>query len=160
MAPHNLPIFESFAKTAAQDWTYLAEGNVSIVFSYTGSSPSLKDNVLRLRKCLVDDSDSVGTTQPTSEDDKLEIEFQNTIVPKLLPPQFLPVLLSIPVSSEWLRELSERTASAPRPASRKIKKIDVTQKSAILTTNVIGTEGLAIEIKVRFSKDFHHLEHT
>ena len=152
----NPALNEAFKASKAEDWKYLSEGSSSIVFSYTGSSDSPLDaTVLRLRKrpVRIEKADKfLGTNELMADDeDDLSITFQNSVVAELVSPEFLPKLESVSVHREWLKELS-RLVEPLRPAHRTSKdRIDESRTKAVLASNAIGTEGIAIEIKVCLS---------
>jgi hypothetical protein len=131
----------STTDTTPNDWQYVSEGGATIVFSYTGFNPHFTGTVLRLRKTKTSDADANWQHDCATE-------FQTTIMERLISPQFLPRLTPVRVERAWLEDLTDLRDS-DRPHDRRQKdRIDVSRKIAVLATDLIGTDGLAAEIKV------------
>jgi inositol-pentakisphosphate 2-kinase len=165
-------------QTSPADWHYISEGGASIVFSYRGPpNPAFSDKVLRLRKSSrerqlkydnIPNHNSSGeaaaeghrsqsqSTGPEPNEvldlDSAEdrsISFQQTVSARLIEPAFLPRLETITVEQQWLEVLSTESEGA-RPAERQRKDgIDTRRTNAVLATDLVGYQGLAVEIKVR-----------
>lgn len=143
----------SVTTTAPEHWRYIAEGGASIVFSYCGPAhPTFTGTALRLRK--VPNDSSLDQTAPTGdqiEQDDPSISFQQRVIQRLIPLAHLPHLRSVHVSQEWLEELKRWTEEA-RPIERRTRDgIDVSRATALLVTDLVGGDALAVEIKVRES---------
>ena len=140
--------------TDPRDWTYIAEGGSTIVFSYDGPRNLHFDGtVIRLRKSpLRSPSD---TAPPTSNDTATQdaedptVDFQEYVIARLVPMEFLPHLEHIQVDRVWLEKMVS-THDGKRPAKRRAKDgIEVNRTMAVLATDLIGSKGWAVEIKVR-----------
>lgn len=138
--------------TSPSHWHYLSEGGASIVFAYRGpSNPHLDNMVLRLRKAPVNDPHVHTDEELDDEPDDASIVFQERVISKLVPREYLPKMLVAKVGKEWLSALSERVkSSGVRPTSRQeVDDIDVRHRKAVLSNDLVGHDGLAVEIKVR-----------
>jgi len=130
--------------TSASHWKYVSEGGATIVFSYVGPlNPSYDGMVLRLRKTTSEKPSALD------EDDPI-IEFQTKCIERLLPQENLPKLRSVRLEREWLERLGELHENR-RPEDRQGKDhIDLSRKRAVLATDLVGGNWIAVEIKVRF----------
>jgi len=130
--------------TLASHWRYVSEGGATIVFSYIGPpNPSYDGMVLRLRK-------AIGETPSALDEDDPIIEFQTKCIERLLPQENLPKLRSVRLEREWLKRLGELHENR-RPEARQCKDhIDLSRKRAVLATDLVGGDWIAVEIKVRF----------
>ena len=146
------------SETDPRHWTYIAEGGSTIVFSYDGPRNLHFDGtVVRLRKSLVLPPSNVSppvSGEKTSQDaEDPTVDFQEHVISRLIPPEFLPHLEHVQVERGWL----ERMASVhddQRPAKRRTKDgIDFERTRAVLATDLIGSKGWAVEIKV--TSDFN-----
>ena len=138
--------------TEPTHWGYIAEGGSSIVFSYAGPpNNSFTGTVLRLRKVLNESlSLDPAARDATHEPDDPSIVFQHQVIQRLIAAESLPRLESVTVNREWLQQLYDLN-QAKRPLERRIKdSIDLSRTKAVLATDLVGGEGLAVEIKVRF----------
>ncbi|KII88117.1 hypothetical protein PLICRDRAFT_175759 [Plicaturopsis crispa FD-325 SS-3] len=138
-------------KTSPSDWQYVAEGGATIVFSYAGAAhPQFTGTVLRLRKTLAHEA-SAGANEDKDED--VSVEFQHSVIQRVVDPQWLPRLDSVPLDRKWLERFAfVHDSSAERPGERRqAQSIDVTRKSAVLATDLVGGESLAIEIKPKWA---------
>jgi len=140
--------------TNPHDWEYVAEGGSTIVFSYNGPrSLSFDGMVLRLRKAphsshsaLTARTGKEGLTLEDSEDPA--VDFQEHVISRLVPAEFLPHLEHVEVETAWLEKMIA-IHDEKRPVKRKIKDgIDLKRTKAVLATNLIGSKGWAVEIKV------------
>lgn len=140
------------SKTEPRDWTYIAEGGSTIVFSYNGPRNLHFDGtVIRLRKSPVPPrSDFLPTSDEkmSQDEDDPTVDFQEHVISRLIPLGFLPHLEHVQVERGWL----ERMASFhddQRPAKRRTQdRIDLERTRAVLATDLIGSKGWAVEIKV------------
>ena len=143
------------------DWRYVSEGGASIVFSYHGpQNLHLDGTVLRLRKSPRPKPSDINDVSPSSPqtdtsiadaDEDPSIAFQDNVISQLISPAFLPRLWVVPVSRNWLEELA-LLAENRRPVERRtVSQIDVSHHTAVLATDLVGHESLAIEIKVRLN---------
>ena len=138
------------SKTDPRDWTYIAEGGSTIVFSYDGPRNLHFDGtVIRLRKSLLrSPSDSTPPTPNDPDADDPTVDFQEYITSRLVPAEFLPHLEHVQVERAWLEKLAS-THDEKRPAKRREKDtIDLDRTRAVLATDLIGSKGWAVEIKV------------
>ncbi|TFK76372.1 hypothetical protein BDN72DRAFT_808825 [Pluteus cervinus] len=139
--------------TSPHHWRYVSEGGASIVFSYRGP-PNIGFNgtVLRLRKVPRAPKDGHSKTPIVVEDEPDDpiIEYQQRCMEKLIPIEHLPRLESVLLDKAWLEEVSD-VHDAFRPESRtKHDCIDVTRKKGVLATDLVGTSGIAVELKPKW----------
>lgn len=144
MEPECYPMLEEsidLSDSDPGDWAYLSEGGATMVFSYTGP-PHLvySTKVLRARKS----SDEHG---PTHHSDQL-LQFNRTIVARLLDPEYLPELLPAHASRDWLSQLADGAEKRRPPERSSGVGLDVTRSNLALATDLVGGRGLAVEIKV------------
>lgn len=148
--------------TLPQEWRYISEGGATIVFSYTGEHPDFNGTVLRLRKTPFSNesvrvpvsAEAEGISQTSqvnrenySEPDDPMIDFQHTVIERLIPTEHLPRLMPVRVEYAWLQSLAERCHSE-RPQDRTQKDhIDVARTKAVIATDLVGGDGLTVEIK-------------
>jgi inositol-pentakisphosphate 2-kinase len=146
----------SVTDTYPQHWKYLSEGGATIVFTYVGPSNAMWDNmVLRLRKSRTPavqqaNDDLAGEDHDGKQDepDDPSIEFQKKCMERLIHKKHLPCLESISVSRQWLEALVALHESE-RPMERREKdQIDTSRTKAVLATDLVGGEWIAVEIKV------------
>ena len=137
----------SVTSTLVTHWKYLNEGGASLVLAYTGPSDIRFDNsILRLRKSPIHPS-TPHQPIPTPADDPTVV-FQAHVISPLLNSRYLPTLHIVALGPLWLSELA-RSIHDLRPKTRSdADQIDLTRASGVLATNVIGTTGIAVEIKV------------
>jgi len=89
-----------------------------------------------------------GDQEEEEEPDDPTIEFQKRVTSLLIPPEHLPRLEPVRVHGAWLRELA-RLSEAQRPPERRAKDgIDPLKTKAVLATDLVGGQGMAVEIKV------------
>ena len=143
--------------TDPRDWTYIAEGGSTIVFSYDGPRNLHFDGtVVRLRKSPLDPcSDSTPPApkkkagQGAHDADDPTVDFQEHVVSRLVPAEFLPHLEHVQVEQAWLEKMVA-IHDEKRPPKRRAKDtIDLKRTRAVLATDLIGSKGWAVEIKVR-----------
>ena len=159
----------SIVNTSPQDWKYVAEGGANIIFSYNGGAhpdPHFNGMILRLRKttflqrditqdstCAVTSAlsgfPSVNRPNDTDEPDDQMIEFQRKVIGRLIPPEYLPQLTPIRVERAWLQDLANLCDSVRPSHRRQNDHIDVTKTKAVLVTDLIGSNALVVEIKVK-----------
>ncbi|KAI0636645.1 inositol-pentakisphosphate 2-kinase [Trametes polyzona] len=162
-------------QTTPEDWKYIAEGGSTIVFSYVGPpNPQFDGTALRLRKRPTSAHEDpvkyqkpqLGSVGPTGapgtsegdeegglgeeEPDDPTIVFQRTVISRLVPAQHLPRLRSVLTQRAWLAALAERTERLRPPARRAKDEIDVDRRKAVLATDLVGGEGLVVEIKPKW----------
>ncbi|KAF7317203.1 Inositol-pentakisphosphate 2-kinase [Mycena chlorophos] len=120
----------SLSTTTIADWVYVGEGGANIVFSYRGPrSPLFTGKVLRLRKRAL-------SSEPSRSEDGQHLLHLETVPPKHLP-------------REWLEALAKEV-EASRPVERRVKDaIDLQNPRPVLATDLVGGNGIAVEIKVR-----------
>jgi hypothetical protein len=141
------------SRTDPRDWTYIAEGGSTIVFSYDGPrNLHFNGTVIRLRKSpLRSPSDPAPPTfaeVATQDAEDPTIDFQEYVVSRLIPMEFLPHLEHVQVEQAWLEKMVN-THDEKRPAKRRAKDgIDIHRTKAVLATDLIGSKGWAVEIKV------------
>ena len=87
--------------TDSHHWAYIAEGGSSTVFSYDGPRNYHVDGtVFRLRKSHLPRSDSTPSTsdgKPGQGADDPTVDFQEHLISRLIPPEFLPHLEHVQV---------------------------------------------------------------
>lgn len=120
------------------------------MFIYVGvPKPQYSGKVLRLRKFKREDSVTAIEHGVEKESPDPSIIFQQVVISKLVPNEYLPLLQTVELGESWLKELEE-ASSLRRPAERATKDtIDTTKRKGVLATDLVGGEGWAIEIKVR-----------
>ena len=146
----NTPISE----TDPRHWTYIAEGGSTIVFSYDGPRNLHFDGtVVRLRKSVLrsssDPTPPISNEKAGQDADDPTVDFQEYVVSRLVPAEFLPHLEHVQVERAWLEKMVN-AHDEKRPAKRRTKdSIDLDRTKAVLATDLIGSKGWAVEIKVR-----------
>jgi inositol-pentakisphosphate 2-kinase len=156
--------------TVPTDWAYLSEGGATIVFSYVGTpNPTFDGTVLRLRKRRHDSSASTHTISipgsapstvqnhhnpppPPVRHEDPTIAFQRECIARLIPPAHLPRLEALDSDRTLLRPWLEMLASQcvlHRPEERRrLDAIDLSTPAPVLATDLVGGQGIAVEIKV------------
>jgi inositol-pentakisphosphate 2-kinase len=144
-------------QTLPKDWRYISEGGAAIVFAYGGKPNSSFDGrALRLRKAprrasQGSDAEEMDTENPSDDevdDDDSIVEFQDAIISRLIPSEYLQRLDHVRVSKPWLEALVA-LRNADRPPERMLKdKVDVTKTGAVLAMDLVGHQDLSVEIKV------------
>ena len=139
--------------TDPRDWTYIAEGGSTIVFSYDGPrNLHFTGTVIRLRKAPLrvpsDPTPLASNDAATQDAEDPTVDFQEYVISRLVPMEFLPHLEHVQVERAWLEEMIS-THDEKRPAKRRAKdRIDIDRTMAVLATDLIGSKGWAVEIKV------------
>ncbi|KAG1852840.1 inositol-pentakisphosphate 2-kinase [Suillus subalutaceus] len=138
-------------ETKPEDWTYVSEGGATIVFSYRGPhNVQFSDHVLRLRKVAHGSSNSTLLDSNSEQPDDSMIAFQENIISKLVPSEFLPSLVVVVLDEDWLRSLVV-LRNGDRPAERRqTDHIDVRRSKGVLATDLIGGTPIAMEIKPKW----------
>jgi inositol-pentakisphosphate 2-kinase len=144
-------------ETKPEDWKYVSEGGATIVFSYRGPyNVHFSGHVLRLRKVAGSSGapDDVPLDTDAEQPDDPMIAFQESIISKLVPSEFLPQLVVVLLDEGWLRSFVE-LRDADRPAERRQRDhIDIHRQKGVLATDLIGGTPIAIEIKVARGSSF------
>ncbi|KAJ7171990.1 inositol-pentakisphosphate 2-kinase, partial [Mycena filopes] len=140
----------TLSETSPFDWVYICEGGATIVLSYRGPpNPFYDGTVLRLRKRALVDTDVV----PDSEQDDPIIEFQEKCLERLVPPAHLPRMKRVLVGADaenWLQSIAAQCEPL-RPLERREKDcIDEKRFKAVLATDLVGGEGITVEIKPKW----------
>ena len=144
---------DPISETDPRDWTYIAEGGSTIVFSYDGPRNLHFDGtVIRLRKTSVlspsDSSSPISDVRTGQDAEDPTVDFQEHVISRLIPPEFLPHLEHVQVDRGWLEKMAIFHDDR-RPAKRRTKDgIDLERTRAVLATDLIGSKGWAVEIKV------------
>ncbi|KAG1804277.1 inositol-pentakisphosphate 2-kinase [Suillus variegatus] len=138
-------------ETKPEDWTYISEGGATIVFSYRGPhNVQFSDHVLRLRKVAHGSSDNTLLDTNSEQPDDPMIAFQENIISKLVPSEFLPSLAMVVLDEDWLRSLVI-LRDGDRPAERRqTDQVDVRRTKGVLATDLIGVMPIAMEIKPKW----------
>jgi inositol-pentakisphosphate 2-kinase len=151
----------SLSDTLPTDWAYISEGGANVVFVYQGPPSSFFDGTaLRLRKRALIDRDQDQDKEEAEEEaqDSVKeiqsIEYQKQCLERLIPPVHLPRLELVVVGKDvdaeaWLGTLAAECEPHRARERREKDCIDVTQPKALLATNLVGGQGIAVEIKVR-----------
>ncbi|KAL4265343.1 Inositol-pentakisphosphate 2-kinase [Pleurotus pulmonarius] len=148
MAAHQLA---SVADTLPLEWKYISEGGATAVFSYVGpSDPQFDGMVLRLRKCPLGHPARSAEEMTQEEPDDATVEFQRRCMERLVPPIHLPRMVSVKLNEPWLRAFSEAHNIDRRAERRRVDEIDWSRTKGVLATDLIGTDGLAVEIKPKW----------
>ena len=142
----------SVVQTSPQDWRYVSEGGATMVFSYIGDPflhPEFAGMVLRLRKislelCAGENEEHIYA----DESDDSMIEFQHSVIERLIPPEHLPRLLSVRVERAWLQDLINQHDENRPSERRRNDSVNLTKRKAVIATDLIGGKGLVVEIKV------------
>lgn len=151
--------------TSANHWRYVSEGGATIVFAYTGSqNDSFTGTVLRLRK-IPNKSLAFGpfntSHQPRpgvprvpvadelEEPEDASVAFQHRCMERLIPPVHLPRLESVTLEEVWLIEFAKQHETERPMSRRKEDCVDVSRRKGVIATNLVGSIGIAVEIKVR-----------
>jgi hypothetical protein len=137
------------SETDPRDWTYIAEGGSTIVFSYDGPRNLHFDGtVVRLRKSLLSPAGVVPSASHEKDADDPTVDFQEHVISRLIPLEFLPHLEHVQIERGWLGRMVSQHDER-RPGKRRAKDgIDVERTRAVLATDLIGSKGWAVEIKV------------
>lgn len=143
---------DAISRTDSHDWKYVAEGGSTVVFSYDGPrSPRFDGMVLRLRKSprrSRSDVKAFDEEEDLNREDDPAVDFQEHVISRLVPTEFLPHLEHAEVEQAWLGKLIA-AHDEERPEKRRVKDgIDLKRTRAVLATNLIGGKGWAVEIKV------------
>lgn len=137
------------SETLPEHWTYIAEGGSTIVFSYSGPRNLHFDGtVIRLRKCLVAAQEGAEVVEEAHDP---TVDYQENIIQRVVPGEFLPHLEHVDVERQWLESIIARHESVRPLKRRQTDQIDLSRTKAVLATDLIGNNGWAIEIKVRLS---------
>jgi inositol-pentakisphosphate 2-kinase len=154
-------MYPSLSDTLPTDWAYISEGGANIVFVYQGPpSPFFDGTALRLRKRALIDRDQDQDKEEAEEEaqDSVKeiqsIEYQKQCLERLIPPVHLPRLELVVVGDDadaeaWLGTLAAECEPHRARERREKDCIDATQPKALLATNLVGGQGIAVEIKVR-----------
>ncbi|EIW84866.1 hypothetical protein CONPUDRAFT_134729 [Coniophora puteana RWD-64-598 SS2] len=166
----------SISLTRPEDWKYIAEGNATIAFTYTGPDSNFREFALRLRKTnaaapkdvMREPNSGIGLTAGHTRSDTLrtprftaseegdhackDLAFHSQVIARLLPNECLPRIKTVKLERGWLESLHAlegRTYS--RPAARKsVGGIDVCADTGVLATDLVGSAPLAVEIKPKW----------
>ncbi|KAG2366193.1 inositol-pentakisphosphate 2-kinase [Suillus spraguei] len=139
-------------ETKPQDWIYVSEGAATIVFSYQGPhNVKFSDHVLRLRKVAHGSSDNILLETNTEQLDYPMIAFQENIISKLVPSEFLPSLVVVVLDEDWLRSFvvlrnGDRTAER-----RQTDQIDVRRSKGVLSTDLLEPKWGFLPTECHFS---------
>lgn len=137
--------------TSPQDWRYVSEGGATMVFSYIGDPllhPEFVGMVLRLRKISLQSCANEHIHSDEYEPDDVMIEFQHLVIERLIPLEHLPRLLSVRVGRAWLQDMVNQHDENRPLERRKNDCMDLKRTKAVIATDLIGSKGLAVEIKV------------
>ncbi|KAJ2499204.1 hypothetical protein GGH96_003718 [Coemansia sp. RSA 1972] len=127
----------------ASDWKYSGEGNMKIVFTYTGPDPSLHNWLLQLNK-----GESSSTLAVQLERRRDARTFSAFVVGPLIGPQYILEQRLVRAPREFLASLSERTQE--RPAHRTHAHIDVDQGVGVLVPNMLAVRSVTVELKPKW----------
>ncbi|KAF8205677.1 inositol-pentakisphosphate 2-kinase [Mycena galopus ATCC 62051] len=137
--------------TLPTDWSYISEGGANIVFVYQGPwSPFFDGTALRIRKrSLTRDRQENG-----SIGEILSVEYKKKCLERLIPLVHLPRLELVTVGEDaeaWLGALGAECDRHRAQERREKDHIDVMQREALLATNLVGGQGIAVEIKPKWA---------
>ncbi|KAJ7264995.1 inositol-pentakisphosphate 2-kinase [Mycena haematopus] len=144
----------SLTDTLPTNWSYISEGGANVVFVYQGPpSPFFDGTALRLRKRKLASTEENEERESSSE--ILSIEYQTQCLERLIPLAHLPRLELVAVGEDrdaqaWLGALIAECEPHRSPERREKDCIDVMQPKALLATNLVGGQGLAVEIKPKW----------
>ncbi|KAJ7175640.1 inositol-pentakisphosphate 2-kinase [Mycena filopes] len=127
----------TLSETSPSDWVYICD---TIVLSYRGPpNPFYDGTVLRLRKRALADTDPAHD----SEQDDPIIEFQEKCLERLVPSAHLPRMKRVLVGADseiWLQSIAAQEKDC----------IDEKRLKAVLATDLVGGEGVTVEIKPKW----------
>ena len=141
------------SETDPRDWSYIAEGGSTIVFSYDGPrNLHFNGTVIRLRKSPLrphpDSTPPIFNENAGQDVDDSAVDFQEHVISRLIPAEFLPHLEHVRVERAWLEKMVS-VHDEKRPEKRRGEdNIDLERTRAVLATDLIGSNGWAVEIKV------------
>ncbi|KAJ1941770.1 hypothetical protein FBU59_003402 [Linderina macrospora] len=132
----------------ATDWSYTNEGNENIVFTYTGNDTSLCGWLLRLTKTTVGKHTSVPEPQQiTQKQDSLM--YTSQVIGDLVGSEYILPQRLVSVTEEFVGELNKQTGGQ-RPDQRMHKQIDLGQRVAMLTCNMLSSGMVTVEVKPKW----------
>jgi inositol-pentakisphosphate 2-kinase len=144
-------VLTPLSQTKPDQWKYIAEGGSTIVFSYSGPrNLNFDGTVIRLRKAPV-----AAVQQAVEDSNDPTVDFQESVIQRIVPAEFLPHLEHINVDRAWLETIAAEHESERPLKRRQSDQIDLTRTKAVLATDLIGNHGWAIEIKVRSVGSLH-----
>ncbi|KAF8636730.1 hypothetical protein AX17_003533 [Amanita inopinata Kibby_2008] len=141
------------AETQPNDWKYVSEGGATIVFSYSGPpNPIFDGTVLRLRKCRINSAGDTSQANLNGEEpDDPIIEYQEKCMTRLIPPVHLPLLQAVSLEKEWAESMASLHDTSRRNERRIKDAIDNTRSKAVLATDLVGGDWIAVEIKPKWA---------
>ena len=127
------------------EWTLLAEGGATTVWSYHGSQNNFVHKVLRLRK-----RERAAPLIKFTEEDR-SVAFSKRVIGKLLPQESFVQLESVAISEHALLEFAFAYAALPNARNAQ-QCIDTGRNYAVLAENLLefgddASECLTVEIK-------------
>ncbi|KAJ7481157.1 inositol-pentakisphosphate 2-kinase [Mycena galericulata] len=136
-------------ETLPTDWSYISEGGATIVFSYKGpANPFFDGTVLRLRKHAL-----TGEDKEYKQEKDPTIDFQKKIIERLIPGAHLPRIEHVVVGEDgetWLEALAAVCEPHRSPERRYKDRIDAKRPNAVLATDLVYGQGIAVEIKPKW----------
>ncbi len=133
------------SQTSPTDWKYVSEGGATAVFSYRGlPHPILTGKVLRLRKA----SSQARGTPIDSDIPEPAVTFQQKIISRLVDPTYLVDLQIVPLEVHWVETFSLHHESSRPPERRSTSTIDISRRTAVLASDLVGGIPCAVEVKV------------
>ncbi|KAI9366337.1 inositol-pentakisphosphate 2-kinase [Pilaira anomala] len=102
----------------ADNWTYLAEGNLNLVVIYRGSDPDYKGKVLRVVKS------SKNEKEPTQDTVIFKKQFSEKVIRQLLGEDYVVPMFPVHTSVEFLQQLAYNV-EPHRPTFRTSRQIVV-----------------------------------
>ncbi|KAJ2852542.1 hypothetical protein IWW36_000171 [Coemansia brasiliensis] len=130
----------------ASEWSYSGEGNMKIVFSYTGNDFKLAGWLLRLDKA---NNHSSSSEQHKRYENSI---FSTHVIGSLTGPSYILPQKFVPVTPLFLTQLNQRCL-AVRPAHRVHVLIDLAQQIGVLMPNMLkpGNESaVTVELKPKW----------
>ncbi|KAJ2449936.1 hypothetical protein EV183_004595 [Coemansia sp. RSA 2336] len=130
----------------ASEWSYSGEGNLKIVFSYTGTDVKLAGWLLRLDKA------NNYSSLPEQHRRHANSIFSTDVIGSLTGPAYILPQKFVPVTPSFLSRLDHHSLSV-RPAHRVHVHIDLEQKIGVLMPNMLkpGNESaVTVELKPKW----------
>ncbi|KAJ1751195.1 hypothetical protein LPJ79_002307 [Coemansia sp. RSA 1821] len=130
----------------ASDWSYSGEGNLKIVFSYTGADLKLTGWLLRLDKA--NNQNSLPEQHKRHENSI----FSTHVIGSLIGSSYILPQKFVPVTPAFLTQLDQHSL-AVRPAHRTHVHIDLAQQIGVLMPNMLkpGDEpAVTVELKPKW----------
>ncbi|KAJ2303316.1 hypothetical protein IWW51_004638 [Coemansia sp. RSA 2702] len=137
-------------------WTYSGEGNMKIVFTYTGDRADLRGWLLRLDKAPKPSGNH--EEKPEASEMTLAAElvrrqdsarFSSGVIGRLIGAQYILPQRLVRVARGFLAQLDQQ-AARQRPEFRRHAQIDPAQRVAVLMPNMLERGTVTVELKPKW----------